>query len=257
MKSSKLLIVGLTLLSSVSFIGCTKEQPSDSAASQKASDGLSLYEKAKVARAVRKMEKEEKRKILSEKYSQANTAHFDVKVFFEDEMIESNDMNLWVQPEFIGIHRNLVEEDEKELPRESITLLNDTRKYSAVIEFDKKYDDIDYSSDDYCRKLVTKSTSHSNINMVVPPSLLKGEKSRICRLSYQDLASNKYINEFTEVYENGSVIYTMTTTSNPRFTGREILKTAFSRAVSTEIKDAVRHATTEFFDTEKYQSIDI
>ena len=49
----------------------------------------------------------------------------------------------------------------------------------------------------------------------------------------------------------------MTTTSNPRFTGREILKTAFSRAVSKEIKDAVRHATTEFFDTEKYQSIDI
>ncbi len=257
MKSSKLLIAVLSLVSSVSIIGCTKEQPSENAAAQKASDGLSLYEKAKVARAVRKMEKEEKRKILSEKYSKVNPDLFDVKVFFEDEMIESDDMNLWVQPEFIGILKNRADEDDNELPRESVTLVNDSRKYSAVVEFDKKYADIDYTSDDFCRKLVTKSTKYSNINMMVPPSLLKGDKSKICRLSYQDLASNKYINEFTEVYENGSVIYTMTTTSNPRFTGREILKTAFSRAVSQDLKDAVRHATTEFFDTEKYHSMDI
>lgn len=257
MKSSKLLITVLALVSSVSLIGCTKEQPSEKAAAQKASDGLSLFEKAKVARAVRKMEREEKRKILSEKYSKVAPDLFDVKVFFEDEMIESDDLNLWVQPEFIAVLKTRADEDDTATPRESVTLLNDSRKYSAMIEFDKKYSDIDYTSDDFCRKLVTKSTRHSNINMLVPPSLLKGEKSKICRLSYQDLASNKYINEFTEVYDNGSVIYTMTNTSNPRFSGREILKTAFSRAVSAEVKDAVRHATTEFFDTEKYHVIDI
>ncbi len=256
MKSSKLLIAFLAVMSTAILAGCTKEQTSESSTTHKSSDGLSLFEKAKVARAVRQMEKEEKRKILTQKYSSVNSDLYDVSVFFEDEMIESDDMNLWVQPGFIGILKTRTE-DDAEAPKESVTLLNDSLKYTAIIEYDRKYSDIDYTQDSFCRELVTKSTKHSNINIIVPPSLLKGEQSKICRLSYQDLATNKFINEFTEVYSNGTVIYSMTSTSNSKVTGRDILKKAFSRSVSKELKDAVRHATTEFFDTEKYHSYDI
>ncbi len=256
MKSSKLLIAFLAVMSTSILAGCTKEQTSESSTTHKSSDGLSLFEKAKVARAVRQMEKEEKRKILTQKYSSVNSDLYDVSVFFEDEMIESDDMNLWVQPGFIGILKTRTE-DDAEAPKESVTLLNDSLKYTAIIEYDRKYSDIDYTQDSFCRELVTKSTKHSNINIIVPPSLLKGEQSKICRLSYQDLATNKFINEFTEVYSNGTVIYSMTSTSNSKVTGRDILKKAFSRSVSKELKDAVRHATTEFFDTEKYHSYDI
>lgn len=256
MKSSKLLIAFLAMMSAVTLAGCTKEQTSEISTSHKSSDGLSLYEKAKVARAVRQMEKEEKRKILTQKFSSVNPDQYDVNVYFEDEMIDSEDMNLWVQQGFIGVLKTRAD-DEAEAPKESVTLLNDSLKYTAAVEYEKKYSDIDYSHDSFCRELVTRSTRHSNINIIVPPSLLKGEQSKICRLSYQDLATNKFVNEFTEVYSDGSVIYTMTSTSNPKVTGRDILKKAFSRAVSKKLKDAVRHSTTEFFDTEKYHSFDI
>lgn len=257
MKSSKLLLVFLTVFSSCYLLGCTKDQSSESDSLQKASDGLSLFEKAKVARAVRKMEKEEKRKILSEKYSLTTHDLYDVKVFFEDEMVESDDMNLWIQPEFIGVLKTRKDDENQDSPRESISLINDSKKYTAFVAFGKKYSDVDYSSDDFCRDIVSKTTKYSNVNIVVPPSLLKGEQSSICRLSYQDLSTNKFINEFTEVYKNGSVIYTSTSSSNAKVTGRDILKTAFSRAVSKELKDAVRHASTDFFDTEKYHMTDI
>lgn len=256
MKSSKLLIAFLAMMSTGIFAGCTKEQTSESTTSHKSSDGLSLYERAKVARAVRQIEKEEKRKILTQKYSSVNPDLYEVNVFFEDEMIESEDMNLWVQPGFIGILKTRTE-DKPDTPKESVILVNDSMKFTATVEYEMKYSDIDYSHDSFCRELVTRSTKHSNINNIVPPTLLKGEQSKICRFSYQDLSTNKFVNEFTEVYSNGTVIYTMTSSSNPKVTGRDILKRAFSRAVSKELKDAVRHSTTDFFDTEKYHSFDI
>ncbi len=253
MKSSKLLTATLVALSVAFTVGCTKEQNNETASSHKTADGLSVYERAKIARSVRKIEKEEKRKLIEHKYAHIDDEPYSVKAYFEDELVDSKDLVMWIQPGFIGVLKNY----EDNPAEEALLLVNDAKNYNIVVDYSNNNKKTDISSNDFCKDLVSKATKHSNVNMVVPPSLLSGKNSSICRLSYKDIAANRFVNEFTEVSADGSVFYFKTSTGNSNISGRDIIKQAFSRVTSDRLKTAVRHATAEFYDTEKYGLTDI
>ena len=252
MKPSKLLLSAGMLIALCMSTGCTKDETASEQRNIKATEGLSILEKARIARVARHIANEEKRKLFQDKYSDQND-ETSVKVFFENELVDADDFNLWVQPDFMAV----LKKDKKTGIGQSVKLVNESKMYSILVDYASDFDDIDLSSNDFCRQITVKATAHSNVNILKPPVKYEGEQSSLCRISYQDLSANKYITEYTEVFKDGFAVLTRISTVNTRLSEKEILNKAFLKAVSPRLKDSIRHAKEEFFNTESYRQSEI
>ena len=85
--------------------------------------------------------------------------------------------------------------------------------------------------------------------------LYKDNSKYICVLHLKDVTTNNTINEIIEVFSPEGVKVIKTVSFNNTFLKDEIIKTAFERIYSPELKDSVRIALGEFYDNEDYQRI--
>ncbi len=251
MKAIKLLCLTALAASFTLATSCTKEEPQASAQQARATEGLSVLEKAKIARIARKKATEEKRKALNEKYTAHDVGAYKAHVSFEDEMVESDNLNLWVPKNFIAVLGNKMVYDDESTSLQKVTLINQSKMYSATADLSYDFGNIDLSKPTFCKDIVVKKTAYSNVNVLIEPYVLVGDKSSVCHLTYQDIAINKYVSEYTEVFADGTVTF-IKTSSSQRLNSKNILKKAFNKAVSEKLQTSVRHALGEFLDTEKY-----
>lgn len=251
MKAIKLLCLTVLATSLTLVTSCTKDETHATTKQAKATEGLSVLEKAKLARIARKEATQKKRNALNDKYTAQEAGAYKAHVFFEDEMVDSDNLNLWVPKNFIAVLANKMVDENESTSLQKVTLINQSKMYTASADFSYDFGNIDLSKPTFCKDIIVKKTAFSNVNVLIEPYVLVGDKSSICHLTYQDIAINKYVSEYTEVFADGTVAV-IKTASSQTLNSNTILKNAFNKSVSEKLKTALRHALGEFLQTENY-----
>ncbi len=257
MKSPKLKALSLMALVVIAVnTGCAKEDSFSEASRQKATDGLSVLEKARIARATRKMVLDEKRKLIAAKYADSSAKNEKVKVFFENEMVTSKELNMWVQPDYFAVLKTSADQSSAESTDDSITLFNEKEGTSVQVVIKNDPADQRLKDESFCRTIAQELSHNTSFSMMAPPFVMKGNRSSICHVSYHDQDLDRFVHEYTEVYDDGAVVQTRTESVSD-ISSKAIIKKAFSNAVAPMLKSSARHCMEDFLATETYSNSEI
>lgn len=216
-------------------------------------EGLTILEKARLARIERKAKLDRLRKEKSEFYTLREEGKYEANVFFENEIVDSVSLSVQVPSDFIAVLSKPIDGNNQAL--EKLTLISEKDKASVEVDNTPNFAGIDFSKENFCQSIQAKRSAYSNVSVASQYELYKDNSKYICVLHLKDVTTNNTINEIIEVFSPEGVKVIKTVSFNNTFLKDEIIKTAFERIYSPELKDSVRIALGEFYDNEDYQRI--
>lgn len=255
MKKRNVILAACVLSAGAFFISNTL--PNQAVASDEKSPTMIRLEKAKMAREARKKELENKRATLEKSYSDKTNNEYQAHVYFEAEMVDSDNMNQWVPNGYFAVHfvsdkgsATLAADDSREV-NEKIILINNDKMLSAYVDYTKSLKDKTRST--FCASIVREVRKEGSQKIDGEVTLITGDKSSICQFKTVSADNTLYTFESYELFDDGKVSYVHTLSKNAT-PYKDIIKEAFPRTVSARLKTAVNHALAEFLTTEKYVS---
>lgn len=236
---------------------CYKTENDSSANNESAlpqkTEGMSVLERARLARLERKAALEKKRKEMSEYYTLREEGKYSAVVFFEDEIIDNQSLSVQVPKDYLAVVSKPIEGNNSALDK--LTLVNDKEKVSVEVDNTPSFAGVDFSNANFCQSIQSKRTAYSNISVDRTYDLYKNGSSYLCHLHLKDVTTNQAINEIIEVITPEKVVLVKTLSFNNTYMPEEIIKSAFVRIYSPALKDSVRIAIGDFYDTEKFEKI--
>lgn len=112
--------------------------PSNAVDDEGKSRAMIMLEKAKAARLERKNALEHKRSEMEKYYSDKLGDKYKVNVYFEGEMVDSDDLNQWVPNDYNAV---LLTGNDKEDHRQKVLLTNSQKMETAYVDFTREIKD--------------------------------------------------------------------------------------------------------------------
>lgn len=235
----------ITVLGACIAAGVFVSIPSQAGSDEGKSKAMIMLEKAKAARLERKKALENKRHEMEQYYSDKTGGKYKVNVFFEGEMVDSEDLNQWVPNGY-----NAVLFTGSDSNSQKILLSNTENMVTAYVDFTKDIKDKNRKT--FCNTLYKQAKANNSQKVLNKATVYTGKDSTVCQFDLQDQKNSLFAFESYELYKDGSVAYVHTLTKN-KADHTAIIKDAFPRTVADKARKAVSHATGEFLSTESYK----
>lgn len=237
----------ITILGACIAAGVFVTVPSQAVSDEGKSKAMIMLEKAKAARLERKKALENKRSEMERYYQDKLGSKYKVNVYFEGEMVDSDELNQWVPNGYSAV---LFTQNDADNKNQKVLLSNSEKMVTAYVDFTKKIKDKNQST--FCKTLYKLAKTNHSQNVLSKATIYTGKDSSVCQFALHDKNTNLFAFESYELYKDGSLAYVHTLSKNDQ-DYISIIKSAFPRVVADKARKAVSHALGEFLATETYK----
>ncbi|MGN0902149.1 MAG: hypothetical protein ACI4M9_02590 [Succinivibrio sp.] len=236
------LLVGTTLLLAIFSTGHARPSGTDAP-----TYGMSRLQKAAYFRALRAKELQHKRDVIEYQTVTRYKGRYKASIFFDAEFIDIPGVYMWVPDTYTAAALIPVVKTEDE----TVTVNLEKEESDIRLQINYLKPKVPYHKNSFCSEKITVYTKSIDLKMIGDAQIIDGSYSSVCKIFYQNLNENTYHYDYTELFDDGTVI-TFNATRYWEFRLGELLDNAVKNPFSWHLRKAVNHAKGIYTSNEIY-----